>query len=263
MKTVLQCFKKNYREKYESVGFLMSKSTFLRVRGDMVQSFSFKPSQMKEPICSVEFGVFPLCLPQPVFFEAGGYMLDWFLVDQAESFRGWRYDAQSDYSIRSCIKSVSDTIDLYLLPFFDSICDCEEALRELYHLEELFDNNRKRVVYLQGGADFAKPWQERSLFDSRKYYMALKVANWDYAKTYLIQKVKYYQSESKRFDSQKSPRQPDIVIKKHSLELASCKEQLNMIQTCNYGFFTEQLSANETEMHEFLRVKYPKLSRTG
>lgn len=252
MKTILQCFKKNYEKKYESVGFLMSKSTFLRIRGDVVQAFSFKPSLMGEPICSVEFGVFPLCLPQPVFFEAGGYMLDWFIVNRPESYLGWRYDTQSDVSISNCIKSVSDTIDLYLLPFFESACDCKKALQELFSLEELFDANRKRVVCLKGGTDSAKPWQERSLFDYRKYYMALKASNWEYAEKYLIHMVNNYQSALMRFGSEESPRQPDMVIKKHKLKLGSFMEQLSHIQAHDHVFFTKQIIANENEMNKYL-----------
>ena len=193
MKKISKYFNYICTQKYGSLGFSKNKSTFIRIRGDILQTFTLECSQLA-PTCSADFGIFPLCLPQPVYFDCGGYTLDKFIV---EVYDGWIFDSDSDESIMNCVESISQAIDSYLLPFFEKCCDCKTALPELIKLDELFDRNRQTILRLKGDSDLADPWHERSLFDSRKYYMSLKAHDWSYARKYLNFKVDFYKKRIK------------------------------------------------------------------
>lgn len=258
MKTISRCFNHICTQKYQSLGFSRSKSTFARINGDMLQAFTLKYSR-SVPICSVDFGIFPLCLPQPIFLDAGGYALDEFIVELHERSSGWTFDASSEESMMNCIESITKAIDLYLLPFFETCSDCKSALPELIKLEELFDRNRQKTLYLRGDSDCAVPWQERSLFDSRKYFMALKSHNLSYAKRYLQHQVNFCERELKSFNNVNSPRQPDIVRERFSAKLALYSEQLEWLDSEDFGYFDDLLNSNEDQMKQFLAAQYPKI----
>ena len=258
MRTISRCFNHICTQNYKSLGFSRLHSTFIRRKKDILQVFSLKCSQSL-PICSVEFGIFPLCLPQPVYFDAGGYMLDEFIVDLHGRNSGWTFDASSDESIMNCIESISQALDLYLMPFFEACSDCNTSLAQLVWLEELFDRNRKKTLYLRGDSDAAAPWQERSLFDSRKYYMALKARNLPYAQQYLIHQIDFYKNRLKSFDASSVSKQPTIVRERFSAKLALCVEQLERIESGDFSYFDDLLNFNENKMDQFLATKYPRL----
>lgn len=258
MKTISRYYNHVCTQKYQSLGFSRSKTTFARIRGDVLQVFSLKLSR-SIPACSVEFGIFPLCLPQPIFLDAGGYTLDVFIVELHERSSGWTFDSSSEESVMNCIESITKAIDLYLLPFFETCCDCKTALPELIRLEELFDRNRQKTLHLRGDSDSAVPWQERSLFDSRKYYMALKSRNLSYAYQYLNYQINFYKTSLKAFDNPNSPRQPDIVRERFSTKLAAYLEQLERLGSGDFGYFDDLLNSNENQMQKFLANKYPKI----
>ncbi len=257
MKTILRYYN-NYTQKYQLLGFSRTKSTFARVRGDVLHTFTFKYS-CSVPICSVDFGIFPLCLPQPIFLDVGGYELDEFIIELHKRSSGWTFDACSDESMTNCVKSISQAIDLYLLPVFEECRDCKSTLPELIKLEELFDRNRQKTLHLMGESNFAAPWQERSLFDSRKYFMALKAHNLPYAYQYLNHKVAFYKNRLKSFDNPNSPRQPDVVRERFSAKLALYSKHLEWLDSGDFGYFDDLLNSNEKQMKSFLAAKYPKI----
>lgn len=258
MKTISGYYNRICTQKYKSRGFLRKKTTFARIRGDILQVFSIKLSR-NVPICSAEFGIFPLCLPQPVFLEAGGYALDEFVIEQHEGGSGWAFDASSDESMMNCVESISNTIDLYLLPFFEVCGDCESALRELIKLEELFDLNRQKKLQLRCESDLAVSWQERSLFDTRKYYMALKSHNLYYAEQYLNHQVNFYKTRLKAFDNPNAPKQPSIVRERFLTQLAVNLEHLERLNFRDFCYFDNLLNFNENQMQKFLVTKYPNI----
>lgn len=258
MKTISRYFNHICTQKYQSLGFSRYKSTFARINGDVLQSFTLKYSR-SVPTCSVDFGIFPLCLPQPIFLDAGGYALDEFIVELHERNSGWTYDACSEESMMNCIESITKAIDLYLLPFFETCSDCILSLPELIKLEELFDLNRQKKLHLRGDFDFAVPWQERSLFDPRKYYMALKAHNLSYAQQYLNHQVNFYKNRLKSFDNSNSPRQPDIVRDRFLAKLSLYSEQLEHLDSEDFDYFHDLLNSNENQMIQFLAAKYPKI----
>jgi len=258
MKTISKYYNCVCTQKYKPLGFSRSKSTFVRTSGDVLQAFTLKCSR-DVPTCSVEFGIFPLCLPQPIFLDAGGYELDEFIVELHTESSGWRFDPSSDESMMNCIESISEAIDLHLLPFFEACSDCKAALPELVKLEELFDLNRQKALRLMGDVDSAAPWQERSLFDYRKYYMALKARNLSYAQQYLNHQVNFCKTSLKSFDEPNSPRQPDVVRQRFLAKLASCSEHLERLDSGDFSYFDNLLKSNENQMLKYLEDKYPKI----
>lgn len=258
MKTMSRYYNHICTQKYQSLGFSRSKTTFARMSGDVLQAFALKHFRFG-PICTVEFGIFPLCMPQPVFLEAGGYVLDEFFIEQHKGGLGWTFDSSSDESIMNCAESISNAIDLYLLPLFEISSNCKSALPELIKLEELFDRNRQIRLHQQGDSDSAVPWQERSLFDSRKYYMALKAHNMSYARQYLNYRVNFYKTKLKSFDNPNSPRQPDIVRERFLAGQVLCSEQLERLDLGDFSYFDDLLNSNENQMLKYLADKYPKI----
>ena len=256
MKTISRHYIHNCSQKYQALGFFRSKLTFARISEDVVQAFDLKCSRFAST-CSVEFGIFPLCLPQPIFLDAGGYALDEYIIEQHEDSSGWAFDPCSDESMRNCIESLSNAIDLYILPLFETCRNCKSALPELIKLEELFDRNRQVRLQIRGDSDLAVPWQERSLFDYRKYFMALKSRNLSYAYQHINHQINFYKTRLAAFDSPTSPKQPVSVRERFLTKLATYSEQLEWLDSGDFGCFDDLLKSNENKMLKYLADKYP------
>ncbi len=257
MKKISKYFNQICTQKYSSLGFSKNKSAFIRMRGDILQTFALECSHMA-PTCSVNFGIFPLCLPQPVYFDCGEYTLDKFIV---EVYDGWIFDSKSDESIMNCVESISQAIDSYLLPFFEKCCDCKTALPELIKLDELFDRNRQTILRLIGTSDLAVSWQDRSLFDPGKYYMALKAHNWSYVRKYLYFKVDFYKERIKSFDSPGSPKQPKSIIERFLTSLSLHLKLLELLESEDFASFDEMIKLNEIQMYKLLGRKFLEKQR--
>ena len=254
MTTIQKQFNQVCTKKYVPLGFFRKKTTFVRLRGNVLQSFSFK--HFKDlPYCSVDFGVTPLCLPQPFFLDAGPYSLDKFNTPISE----WPYDAKSAESIIQCVELVAEAIDLHMLPLFEVCCDCRSALPELIKLEELFDRNRIQTLDLLGSYDSAAPLDERSLFDYRKYYMALKANDFGYARQYLEFQIGFRKKQLQEFDNPNYPKQPPIVKERLLRTLHLHASHLEHLNAGDVRFFSDMLDANEQETYRFLAANYPKI----
>ncbi|MBE6944247.1 MAG: hypothetical protein E7453_08370 [Ruminococcaceae bacterium] len=254
MTTIQKQFNQVCTKKYVPLGFFRKKTTYIRLSGNVLQSFSLKHFKGR-PYCSVDFGVTPLCLPQPFFLDVGPYSLNKFNVPISE----WPYDAKSAESILQCVESVSETIDLHMLPFFEMCCDCRSALPELIKLEELFDRNRIETLRLLGGYDSAAPLEERSLCDYRKYYMALKANDFSYARRYLEFQIDLHKKSLKEFDNPNYPKQPPSVKEGFLRKLHLHTSHLEHLNSGDVRFFSDMLAANEQETYRFLATNYPKI----
>lgn len=260
MKTISGCFNRICKKKYSSLGFYRCSSlglyrsnpTFVRISNDVIQAFALKRYSYGSR-CSVEFGIFPLCLPQPVFFFAGGYMLDQFIVELYEKNSGWIFDVNSDDSITDCVNSISQAIDSYLIPFFDACVDCKSSLSGLIKLEEILEKNRQQVLQLMGISDSAVPWQERSLFDYRKFFMALKLHDFGYARQYLNYQVEFCENKIRSFNIPNSSKQPISVIEGFQAQLSLHLKYLELIEAGDFAFFDEMLLDNETQMKNMMK----------
>lgn len=244
--------------KYECKGFTKSKLTFARMSGDIIQAFTLTHSE-RAPICSVNFGVFPLCMPTPVFLDAGRYELDMFAIDHHLMGTGWLYDVASSASIQNCVEGITQTIDQHLLPFFDACYDCRSALLESIKLEDLFERNRKIMLHQIHETDCALPWSEREFHDSRKYYMALKAKDLSYAINYLNYQIDFCKRKLKFFNGKGAPKQPDIVVKRFEEKLALYTEQLEKVELSDSDYIHTLLHRNEQQMLEYIASKYPKI----
>lgn len=258
MKSVSLIFNRAYQHKYQPLGFVKSKSAFIRVKGDIIQSFSFKRFRDGRT-CTVEFGVFPLCARPPIYLDAGAYALDGFIVGGREGWFCWEFDPFSDESKEKCIESISEAIDSYLIPFFEKCIDCRTALSESAKLEELLDLNRKEKLKLNGMRDMAKPLQERLLMNPYRYYMALKSRDFSYVKKYLEYKVSHLERCLKEFDTPGSSEQPECVKESHSDSLAEYTMQLYLVYAEDFDYFDKMIEANEKAMQQYLSSKYPKV----
>ena len=200
-----------FTPKYQPQGFSKCKLSFARIKGDILQVFSLK--QRQNPLAyTIDFGIFPLCASLPVFLDCGGYDMRAFRVELLANGSGWVFDSKSNESKKQCLETISQTIDSYLIPLFDRCSDCKTTLFELIKLEELFDLNRQEALYYLGDSDCAIPQNERSVFDSRKYFMALKAHDYSYAHSFLQRMVNYYDVKVKCFHSENSPQQPATVM---------------------------------------------------
>lgn len=258
MKTISRYYNHVCTQKYRSLGFSRKKTTFARISGDVLQAFTLKCSQYV-PVCTVDFGVFPLCLPQPIYLYAGGYELDKFIIDIHEKSSGWAFDAGSDQNMIDCVEAISEVIDMHLLPLFDKCIDCKSSLPELIKLEELFDRNRQKTLHLLGDSNCARPWQELSLFDYRKYFMALKAHDIPYAKQYLYHQINFCETKLKEFDKPNSTRQPGVVRDRFSAKLSVYLEQLGRLDSEDFCYFNDMLKSNENQMLKYLADEYPKI----
>lgn len=259
MKSALRYYNKICVPKYQSLGFYKNNATLVRNKGNILQSFTFKQTKRSQT-CSVEFGFFPMCMPTPIFLDTGGYELGAFDVDTLLCGSEWRYSSNEINSIIECVEAISTCLDTHLIPLFDKCNSCEETLNELLRLEELFDTNRKAALHLVGDSDCASHWLERSMFDSKKYYMALKSHNMSYAKRYLCYQVNYYKNKLDFFESASSPAQPTRVIERFHNQLSLYSEHLEKLTSGNFDFFDEMLNFNECQMLNYIASQYPKLS---
>ena len=242
-------------EKYTSLGFGRTQHTYARITNDVVQMFSLKRMH-KKSMCTIEFGLFPLCLGA-LSLDMCNYTIDGFDVSAYASHGFWHYNRNSKDSIYACITAMLFVVDNNLMPFFERANCSDTALSELIHLDESFENNRLAALAIMGESNCARPWQEISLQATEKYYMALKTHNYEYAKAYLqlqIQSCKAVISAS-----QTGPKQPQVVIRRYSQELILLQNQLEMLEKENVAFFDKMILCNEKRSRAELFSKYPFL----
>ena len=257
MKTLSRIFNKRCADEFGATGFLKVKGSFVRLSNDVLHVFLLKHFR-NVPSCTVEFSIIPLCGGVPIFLEAGKYILSDFYP---ERLHDWRYDPNSNESIELCVESLVHAINEKLIPQFTNCADSASALLSLIKLDELFDNNRKKSLELMGSIDRASPWQERSMFDSRKFYLALKSCNYVYAELYLRFHVSYHQFELERMEKPESTKQPESVIREIKEDLDLCLELLKRLTSGDYVFFDNLLLQNEAQAKLWLFDRYPAITK--
>ena len=251
------------KKKYQALGYSNEKgNTFARIKNDVLQVFSLKKYE-NLPIVTIEFGIIPLCMSLPTALTSNfpilsmiSYRLDQFFAELLANDEGWRYLPNSNASMHACVVSLTQAIDSYLIPLLERCVDCSSSLIELIKLEKMFDDNRLNALALLGEKDTAKPWENESLFDTKKYFMALKSGDYIYAHKFLTHQVDFFSCEV-----QKSlhTNQPPIVLERISQKLSYYCEQLRILQSGNRGYFEKLVQTNEETMKTMLRARYPKL----
>ena len=256
MKSASGIFNEICKKKYTHYGFVQKKATFIRVENDIIQSFSLKRSRYI-PSMTIEFGVCPLCHPQPMYFDVGPFELEHYVV-RKDIFNGvWMYNRYDEASIYECIEKMMGAFDIYVIPFFEQSVDCSTALRALALLEE-----RRIEVRAQERSIFGlcKPANElnRKLFDSRYYYLSLKAKDISFAKEFLFHNISIAKNDLKLCDfppyDKMETRRIRVVER-----LQRYTEHLEQLERENWSYFEELLANNESAMLTELSKNYPKL----
>lgn len=259
MKSIISAFNQICSQKYKPLGFVKIGQGFVCMGREVFHTFALKQGSLKRKV-TVEFGVVPLCanIWHPMSLHGGAYELHQFNPDLYMNF-GWYCDLDSEDNIINCAMEISEAIDSYVLPLFEKCKDCKTALTVLPDLEELFDQNRKEVLRRIGEVDCAMPWQESSLYDGYKYYMALKAKNWDYARRYLVFLIHHYEEKLREFNLPDAPKQPPWVKPRFEAQLNELCERLDRLSYSDFAFFNDMVNRNESQTLEFIKSKYPKL----
>ena len=132
-------------------------------------------------------------------------------------------------------------------------------LEELRKIEELFEGNRQKVLHLRGESDCAIPWEERSLFDSRKYYMALKAQDLLYSRQYLCHQIASHEKMLNAFNCPTSPKQPESVKVGLGERLIQYADELKQVEAGNWEYFNKIICFNEEMMKTYITTKYPNI----
>lgn len=246
------------KQNYIPMGFRKKGKTLFCSNKEVICAFTLNvvPSECR---CFVEFDVFPLCTVPPIYLNSGRYSLEGFLTDPHNNYFTWH---NSSESISSCVNRITELVDNRLIPIFDKCTNCESALFELLRLEMEFERNRLAKLKQMGTLDCASNWKDRSLFDAKKYYMALKAKNYTYARQYLEHEISHYKNIITSLKDPKSSQQPKIVKERFVNTLNSRLDHLSHLSAEEYSFFEDLLCSNEQRMLDFLRKTGIRLRST-
>lgn len=231
-------FKKLYYaqcDKYKELGFKRVKQSYARIINDVLQVFTLKRWRFGY-VCTVEFGVRPLCGYVPNY-NVGIQTLDKYKI---ETYGGWNYIPNNEESIEQCVRSIVETIESHMMPLFEQADCCKNAPSVLMEAERQFERNRLTSLALEGTCDRAKPFEERILLNSDYYYMALKNGDVGYAEKYLSFKIKHYLDSLNMRTSQ-----PYDVIESNKEALEKYRLYLSKIEKKDIAFFDNIIKQNE------------------
>lgn len=177
---LLKHFHAECRKRYLPLGFRRKKNGYWRIVGDILQTFSLQFSRdgRNGRIC---FGVYPLCMSPKFVVDVGLYVLGQF---DAKTIH-WSFDKTLYSNSEECLKATFSMIDVNLIPFFEKAIDCQSAFAESIRLDFLFDSIRKQHLNEIGGVDRAEPIETRSYYDGSKFYMALKLHDYEWAQKHI------------------------------------------------------------------------------
>lgn len=256
MPTVTSVFRKYCDSKYFTLGFERHKNTYVRIQNGILQTFTLHKSY-RSKWYTVCFGIVPLCNPI-LDLDIGHYELDKFYDDITIYDYGWAPDSVSIDANRDCAAKITHAIDKFLLPLFAECTDAQTTLASLLKVEEILDENRKSVLRQEGSDDCAVPWQEDSLFDSNKYWLALKCRNYSYAKRYLSHQIKDYEELISEIEGG-TDTQPASVYTNAIAECENSRKLLMKLDNGEYAFFEKIVEEQERQTLSLLRNKYPRL----
>jgi len=206
-------------------GFQKTNKYFWRIVNDMYQSFSVDSYGLYPGVKEfrIVFSVMPLCMGlRPDFRRpsSGPYYLKRFEASANpydgisrwnDSSDGWVYTSDPTCQ-QTCRSEATRMLAEHLLPFFERTTHSESALEELIQLEALFHDNRLKNLGLSGRPELdpAGPNARLDLYDSTKYYLAIKAGNFEFAQQVLEKLVLNYsegysRSLSKYLESHDEP----------------------------------------------------------
>ena len=243
MRTIISTFNKRSLQKYRDIGFVRTKYGFARRYYDVLQIFACVPKRTTST-CTVHFDLLPLSMGISEIGE-GLYDLCKLTPEYLSCADGWKYNQFSISSINDCIDQMFGAIDNHLIPLFQKCNNCQTALSELLIIEELVDARRIEWLALHNESDKARPWRERSMFDPRKYYMALKANDRDYAISFLTLNIKFYEAKLTDIASASVRNRPPVVQERYQAMHRQYTEHLKYLLESNQEFLEDLLARNE------------------
>lgn len=180
MNTIKTHFNKLSQEQFMPLGFEKSGSLFLRKQNDVIHRFSFFKSSYG-PLCTIEFDVFPLCMEKSYPLDGCVHRLE----DIAFHDGYWQFDPHSAESIDLCAHKLLNSMQKFVIPYFENCTNCATFLTENTNLLLKMEENRLRFLKSQNVSDQADPIEKRFLHNDFRYYAALKVHDYHYAREYL------------------------------------------------------------------------------
>lgn len=234
-------------------GFKRKNKVFFRLVNDVIQSICIEKlgrySYGRE--CRVEFSVNPLCkrIESKELLEGlGGYYLREFEISNCLASDRWMYKDTSE-DISACVNEIFIYISKYLIPFFERVNNCKDALCEVIALEKLFYYNHIERTKLKGIKFIAGYSMEVVIFDSIKYFMALKSGDYDFAlesrKALLEQNVWAYESS-------KNTLPEDVKIKREK-GIINLQNEIQRLEEKDWDYFEKLVADNESYSMESLK----------
>ena len=177
---LLKFFHAECRARDKSIGFARKRSGYWRIKNDLLQTFTLQFSRDGRE-GRVSFGVYPLCMNITEPDDHGLYYLHEFSLECRIRHK-WSFDKTECNTVSECLLPVFQMIDSDLMPFFETAIDCSSAFAETLRIEYVFESNRKEYLRLGNIVDMADPFEVRILWDPARFYMALRLHNYEWAR---------------------------------------------------------------------------------
>lgn len=247
--------------KYSNFGFTKCRKSFVRIVGDIVQSFSFVKFSGR-PACTVFFSVRSLCQDQQMHIDFEDYRLDDFYIEsELDTFGGWYVDVSSEKSIAKCVGRLTDAIDSIIIPLFNNCTDCKSSLCKLLKIEYFLECVRQEQLKREQIKDHAQPWFRRCLYNAGLYYMALRSNNTTFARMYLEERIASYDHTFEHLNTYQDQNLARRKRQACTKELQQLEVHYTHIISKDMSFFETILQENEKRNIEFITKKNPRLKR--
>lgn len=120
--------KKSISATVKDCGFSCKKSTFFRIRNDVVQGFCFKEKKLnKMQLISLNYAVYPLCNPYSNYHRFSFERREIGMLMPSFSLWPFSYEKDSIESCNQCIAKIIYSVQEYLMPYFDLYDTCAKA----------------------------------------------------------------------------------------------------------------------------------------
>lgn len=228
-------------------GFKKCGKTLVRVKNDVMQNFTLK-CYRGGGMCTVEFGIIPLCMGI-TDVSMGTYNLSDF-----ERFDNWIYDHTST-GMNQVINDILRYINEYLCPFFDRADSTQNLMNALKKIERLFEKNRLQYLLQRHMTDHTTPETKaaRTLLNPVKYYIALKQEDYKFA--LMCQKALLKQNIDSLHAVCADQSFPEEQIMERKIAINRIKGEIKKLEEVDTKYFKQTIEQNETISINFLKQK--------
>lgn len=257
---MLKVFFSECQKRFIDLGLIRTGQTFARVVGDVFQTFTVQKIG-KNRIKNVRFAIVPLCA-NIISADHEMYYIDHFDTNLK---LGWELDADSEEQQMQSLMYLLEILEKIVINAFREGTDCKKALSVLNTIDDLFVQKSFESLKNHGiECSACQPEKSNLLRYARKekYYMALKIGDYDFAEKYLNQALDSLE-EAKCIDLNYPMEPSDIIsLSQNKKHLSWIMNQINQTQTDLFHvkmnddeFFRERLANNERASRKLL-AKY-------